>query len=157
MSVISHITFGTNDKERSAKFYDAVLGAIGFARLPKPPEKPLAYEKNGQMPTVYIYTPEGGRPATWGNGTLLHLSQIKGACSFVHDEALKAGKMSEGEPGPRPPLWRKLPCCLCARSRWQQTPGRLLRGRMKCSGFCSIVAEFPPRFYAALISWRQRP
>jgi len=36
--VISHITLGTNDKKRSATFYDAVLGAIGFSRLPKPPE-----------------------------------------------------------------------------------------------------------------------
>jgi hypothetical protein len=62
-------TLGTNDKERSAKFYDAVFGAIGFSRLPKPPEKPLAYERGGQMPTIYIYTPEDGRPATWGNGT----------------------------------------------------------------------------------------
>lgn len=67
MSIISHITLGTNDKERSASFYDAVLGAIGFTRLPKPPEKPLAYEKNNQMPTVYIYTPEDGRscPVAW--------------------------------------------------------------------------------------------
>ena len=69
MSVISHITLGTNDKSRSKSFYDAALGAIGFKRLPKPAEKPLAYERNGQMPTIYIYTPEDGRPATWGNGT----------------------------------------------------------------------------------------
>lgn len=47
MSIISHITLGTNDKERAAKFYNAVLGAIGFSRLPKPPEKPLAYERGG--------------------------------------------------------------------------------------------------------------
>jgi catechol 2,3-dioxygenase-like lactoylglutathione lyase family enzyme len=52
LTVISHITLGTNDKARSAKFYDAVLGALGFERLPKPPEKPLAYERDGQMPTI---------------------------------------------------------------------------------------------------------
>ena len=43
MSIISHITLGTNDKARSARFYDAVLGAIGLARLPKPPEIPALY------------------------------------------------------------------------------------------------------------------
>ncbi len=69
MSVISHITLDTNDKERSARFYDAVFDVLGFARLPKPPEKPLAYEKNGGMPTIYIYPPADKRPATWGNGT----------------------------------------------------------------------------------------
>ncbi|MBY5869081.1 VOC family protein [Rhizobium leguminosarum] len=103
MSVISHITFGTNDKERSARFYDAVLGAIGFNRLPKPSEKPLAYEKNGQMPTVYIYTPEDGRPATWGNGThVAFIADTRVQVNLFHQEAVKLGGMSEGAPGPRP-------------------------------------------------------
>ncbi|OBZ92397.1 lactoylglutathione lyase [Pararhizobium polonicum] len=102
MSVISHITLGTNDKERSAKFYDAVLGAIGFSRLPKPAEKPLAYEKNGQMPTIYIYTPEDGRPATWGNGTHVALiADTKAQVHRFHELALTLGGMDEGAPGPR--------------------------------------------------------
>ena len=70
MSVISHITLGTNDKSRSKAFYDAALGAIGFKRVPKPAEKPLAYDRNGQMPTIYIYTPEDGRPATPANRSM---------------------------------------------------------------------------------------
>ena len=103
MSAISHITLGTNDKSRAALFYNAVLGTIGFTRLPKPPEKPLAYEKNGQMPTVYIYTPEDGRPATWGNGT--HIAFIADNHAQVRDfhaQAMKAGGKDEGAPGPRP-------------------------------------------------------
>jgi catechol 2,3-dioxygenase-like lactoylglutathione lyase family enzyme len=70
-SVISHITLRTNNRERSERFYDAVLGAIGFSRLPKRPEKPLAYERDGKMPTIYIYTPEDGRPATWATARML--------------------------------------------------------------------------------------
>ena len=103
MSAISHITLGTNDKSRAALFYNAVLGTIGFTRLPKPPEKPLDYEKNGQMPTVYIYTPEDGRPATWGNGT--HIAFIADNHAQVRDfhaQAMKAGGKDEGAPGPRP-------------------------------------------------------
>jgi catechol 2,3-dioxygenase-like lactoylglutathione lyase family enzyme len=103
MSIISHFTFGTNDKERARKFYDAVLGAIGFSRLPKPPEKPLAYEKGGQMPTIYIYTPEDGRPATWGNGThVAFIAETKEQVHLFHEEALRFGGMCEGAPGPRP-------------------------------------------------------
>jgi catechol 2,3-dioxygenase-like lactoylglutathione lyase family enzyme len=102
MSVISHITFGTNDKARSAKFYDAVLGAIGFSRLSKPAEKPLAYEKNGQMPIIYIYTPEDGRPATWGNGThVAFVADTKAEVHAFHELALTLGGMDEGAPGPR--------------------------------------------------------
>ena len=102
MPIISHITFGTNDKARSAAFYDAVLGAIGFARLPKPPEKPLAYDRNGEMPTIYIYTPEDGRPATWGNGThVAFCADTRGQVDDFHALALKNGGMDEGKPGLR--------------------------------------------------------
>ncbi|MEO1729073.1 MAG: hypothetical protein AAFR95_18870 [Bacteroidota bacterium] len=68
MSAISHITLGSNDLARSGRFYDEVLGILGFKRLPKPPGKPPAYEKDG-MPTIYIYAPEDGRPATCVSAT----------------------------------------------------------------------------------------
>ena len=103
LSVLSHITLGTNDTERAARFYDAVLGALGVARLPKPPGKPPAYEKGGMMPTIYLYPPEDGRPATWGNGT--HLAFIAASRDEVHqfhELALTLGGRCEGKPGPRP-------------------------------------------------------
>ncbi|MEO0665521.1 MAG: VOC family protein [Pseudomonadota bacterium] len=102
MSVISHITFGTNDPERSGRFYDEVLGVLGFTRLPKPPGKPPAYEKGG-LPTIYLYRPEDGRPATWGNGT--HVAFVADTHQSVRDfhaAALRLGGVSEGAPGPRP-------------------------------------------------------
>lgn len=103
MSAISHITFGTNDKARSARFYDAVLGAIGFSRLPKPPEMPLAYERDGRMPTIYIYNPADGRPATWGNGThVAFVADTRQQVRDFHERALELGGMDEGSPGPRP-------------------------------------------------------
>jgi catechol 2,3-dioxygenase-like lactoylglutathione lyase family enzyme len=100
MSVLSHITLGTNDKEVSAQFYDAVLGALGFARLPKPAEKPLAYSKGNALPTVYIYTPVDGQPATWGNGThIAFLADTRGQVRSFHELALKWGGKDEGKPG----------------------------------------------------------
>jgi len=102
LTVISHITLGTNDKARSAKFYDAVLGALGFERLPKPPEKPLAYERDGQMPTIYIYSPADGRPATWGNGThIAFQADQRDMVDAFHAAALEYGGMDEGQPGLR--------------------------------------------------------
>lgn len=102
MAILSHITLGTNDKERSRRFYDAVLGAIGFIRLPKPPEKPLAYEKNGEMPTIYIYAPEDGRPATWGNGThVAFIAETRLQVLQFHAQGLALGGRDEGAPGLR--------------------------------------------------------
>ena len=103
MPSLSHITLGTNDKERAAAFYDAVLGALGFTRLPKPADKPLAYDRDGEGPTLYIYVPEDGRPATWGNGThLAFLADTRDQVHRFHECALRFGGMDEGPPGPRP-------------------------------------------------------
>ncbi len=102
MSVISHITLGTNDPDRAGRFYDAVLAVLGFERLPKPPGKPPAYE-NGGMPTIYLYTPEDGRPATWGNGThVAFAAQTQNAVNEFHRLALEFGGTCAGKPGPRP-------------------------------------------------------
>ncbi|WP_430473732.1 VOC family protein [Thalassospira lucentensis] len=102
MSIISHITFGTNDKSRAAVFYDAALATIGFKRLPKPAEKPLAYDRNGEMPTIYIYTPEDGRPATWGNGTHVAFNvDTRKQVDAFHAAALAHGGMDAGKPGLR--------------------------------------------------------
>lgn len=105
MSVISHITLGTNDTERAGRFYDAVLGVLGFERLPKPPGKPPAYQK-GDMPTIYLYPPEDGRPATWGNGThIAFTAETKDAVHAFHETALRFGGSCEGQPGRRPPYF----------------------------------------------------
>jgi catechol 2,3-dioxygenase-like lactoylglutathione lyase family enzyme len=100
--MISHITLGTNDTERAARFYDAVLGSLGCTRVPKPPGKPPADEKPG-MPTVYLYPPEDGRPATWGNGTdIAFVAPSREAVHRFHAAALRLGGSCEGAPGPRP-------------------------------------------------------
>ncbi|MGR3504230.1 VOC family protein [Pseudaestuariivita sp.] len=102
MYPLSHITLGTNDPARSGRFYDEVLGVLGFERLPKPPGKPPAYEKGG-MPTIYLYAPEDGRPATWGNGT--HVAFTAASHEEVrafHAAALRLGGSCAGAPGPRP-------------------------------------------------------
>lgn len=102
MSAFSHITLGTNDADRAAHFYDEVLGLLGFERLPKPPGKPPAYEKDGS-PTLYLYPPEDGRPATWGNGShIAFTAESRETVHAFHEAALRLGGSSEGEPGPRP-------------------------------------------------------
>jgi catechol 2,3-dioxygenase-like lactoylglutathione lyase family enzyme len=100
--MISHITLGTNDTARAARFYDTVLGILGCARVPKPEGKPPAYEKPG-MPTIYLYPPADGRPATWGNGThIAFVAPSRVAVEQFHAAALRLGGTCEGKPGPRP-------------------------------------------------------
>ena len=102
MSVISHITLGTNETERAGRFYDAVLAVLGFDRLEKPPGKPPAYQKGG-MPTIFLYPPEDGRPATWGNGThVAFVADTRLAVRAFHETALRMGGSCACAPGPRP-------------------------------------------------------
>lgn len=103
MSVLSHITLGTNDTARSVRFYDAVLGTLGWERLPRPPEKAPVYAKGGVNPMLYLYRPDDGRPATWGNGTHIAFeADSHAAVDAFHTLALENGGMSEGAAGPRP-------------------------------------------------------
>ena len=102
MTTISHLTLGTNDVPRAARFYDAVLGLLGFTRLDKPADFPLAYAKDGG-PTIFVYLPLDEKPATVGNGS--HIAFVADSREIVHqfhDTALAKGGSCEGPPGPRP-------------------------------------------------------
>ncbi|MGI9297210.1 MAG: VOC family protein [Gammaproteobacteria bacterium] len=103
MNPISHITLGTNDAARAADFYDAVLGVLDWARIPKPPEKPPAYCKNGKPPYLFLCLPENGLPATWGNGThIAFAADSREQVRRFYARATECGGADEGAPGPRP-------------------------------------------------------
>ena len=102
LPALSHITLGTNDTARAAKFYDAVLSTLGFSRIPKPPGKPPLYAKNDEMPYIYLHEPYDGRPATWGNGThIAFLAETRAEVDAFYTAAMEFGGSDEGPPGIR--------------------------------------------------------
>ncbi|WP_261841673.1 VOC family protein [Aliamphritea ceti] len=107
-SIFSHVTLGSNDIQKSAVFYDAVMPVLGLERIPKPAGKPPAYarpeaEGDGfELPYIYIYSPFNGEPASIGNGS--HLALQAGTIEQVqafYTAALKQGGSDEGAPGIR--------------------------------------------------------
>jgi catechol 2,3-dioxygenase-like lactoylglutathione lyase family enzyme len=66
--MFSHVMFGVNDLERSKKFYDALLGALGVG--PGVANK-NRYFYRSPTGTFGITTPIDGAPATQGNGSTL--------------------------------------------------------------------------------------
>jgi len=101
-SVFSHITLGTNDYDRAAKFYDASLAPLGLSRIPKSPGKPPLYARNDQMPYLSLYKPFDGRPATWGNGThVAFQAESRQQVDSFYEAALLNGGTDEGAPGVR--------------------------------------------------------
>lgn len=104
--MLSHVTIGTNDLERSGKFYDAVLGSLGLIRRTVTPDGgPPALcwvSKNASLPRFYVYTPFDGQPATVGNGSMIaFIAPSPKAVSEAFMKGIENGGTSEGNPGPR--------------------------------------------------------
>ncbi|MGE4430403.1 MAG: VOC family protein [Sphingobium sp.] len=97
--MFTHVYFGSNDIEKSKKFYDAALGALGYAAVPYP--NGAAYPSASGA--VIIAPPADGRPATFGNGHTLGFSAKSYAeVDAFHADGVAAGGTSEGAPGFRP-------------------------------------------------------
>ena len=96
---------GTNDIERSKRFYDAVLKVLGaggaIENTNKTGQRRLFYRHDGS--TFSITEPIDGNPATFGNGSTIgfkceSLDQVR----QFHDVAVTSGGTSiEEPPGPR--------------------------------------------------------
>jgi catechol 2,3-dioxygenase-like lactoylglutathione lyase family enzyme len=100
-SIISHVSLGTSDFDRAARFYDAVLETIGCRRLMEHPGGAIAWGK--AYPEFWLQLPIDGAPASVGNGTHIgFIATSREAVHAFHAAALKAGATDEGAPGPRP-------------------------------------------------------
>ncbi len=99
---IGYITLGAHDVEGALPFYDAVLGAIGYARGPL--DGGWAFYGKDGAPGVGICKPHDGQAPRGGNGVMIGFkaddqAQVKTA----YDAALANGGTDEGAPGFRPP------------------------------------------------------
>ena len=98
--MFSHVMVGVNDLERSKKFYDALLGAIGVA--PGVANK-NRYFYRSPTGTFGITTPINGEPATHGNGSTIGFTM---ASPEQADAFHAAGVANGGTTCEDPPGWR---------------------------------------------------
>ena len=99
LRMFHHVSLGSNDLDRSAAFYDAVLAAIGYRQI-KRSGRVLAYGINEV--TFTLERPIDGNSATVGNGS--HVAFLAGDRAMVddfHRTALAHGGSDEGAPGLR--------------------------------------------------------
>lgn len=99
--MIGYVTLGTNDIQRAAAFYDALLGVIGAGRFMES-ENFIAWAVAPDKPSLGVIKPYDGKPATAGNGTMISLTVDSNAkVDAVHRKAMELGGKDEGPPGPR--------------------------------------------------------
>ncbi len=99
--MLHHVSVGVADVERAAKFYDAVLGALGYKRVMEFMPYALAYGETA--PNFWIGLPHDQKSASVGNGAHVGFSaRSKAAVDKFHATALAHGGSDNGAPGPRP-------------------------------------------------------
>lgn len=109
--MFTYICLGTNNLERSIRFYDPVLATLGLSRCITGDiewDRSWAgwgtYNDGGVDETaLWLCRPFDGKPATDGNGTMVALiAKSWSAVNDFHTAALANGGASEGAPGLRP-------------------------------------------------------
>ena len=94
---------GTNDLEKSSKFYDSILVHLGMKRVTIT-ERYIGYSHSNEDDGVkfYITKPHNKENASAGNGTMVALAaETKEAVDKFHKTALENGAVDEGTPGLR--------------------------------------------------------
>ena len=103
--MFSHVMLGTNDIERSKRFYDAVLGVLGVGEpmrnVNKTGQARLFYRHDGG--TFCLSEPIDGEPATSANGATIGFKcDSPEQVQRFHDVAVAQGAISiEDPPGLR--------------------------------------------------------
>jgi predicted lactoylglutathione lyase len=99
--MIGYVTLGTNDREKSAKFYDALCGELGVGRMMEN-EQFIAWGKPGGGAGIGLTKPYDGNAASVGNGVMVALeAKDEAQIQRLYDIALANGGTCEGPPGPR--------------------------------------------------------
>lgn len=98
--MLSHVSLGTNDVDRSAAFYGPVLAVLGLRQIYRSAD---LVDYGTAMIELSLETPTDGSPASVGNG--VHVCFAAGSRAQVdefHAAALAHGGSDAGAPGLRP-------------------------------------------------------
>jgi catechol 2,3-dioxygenase-like lactoylglutathione lyase family enzyme len=99
--MLHHVSVGVADVEAAARFYDSVLGALGYRRVME--FLPYAIGYGEAAPEFWVQLPHNQQSASAGNGVHVGFAAAsQDAVKKFHAAALRAGATDEGAPGPRP-------------------------------------------------------
>ncbi len=98
--MIDHVSIAVRDLDRAARFYETVLGAIGYGKLDV---RPATVGFGKAYPEFWINLRAGMAQVAPDTGAHICLrAKSPGEVDAFHAAALKAGGRSDGAPGLRP-------------------------------------------------------
>jgi predicted lactoylglutathione lyase len=99
--MIGYVTLGTNDLDRSAKFYDALLADLGGKRF-MDNDRIVAWTAGPNSPGIGVCKPFDGKAASVGNGMMVAIAvDSPEKVQALYNKALQLGGTDEGAPGTR--------------------------------------------------------
>jgi catechol 2,3-dioxygenase-like lactoylglutathione lyase family enzyme len=102
--MIGYVTIGALDAEISGKFYDSVLGAIGYARAFSDGGWIGYGPKGSDTQDVFVCPPFDQQAARPGNGIMIAFkANTTAEVQAAYKAGLASGGADEGPPGARPP------------------------------------------------------
>lgn len=101
--MLSYVMIGTNDVTSAKRFFDPVLGAIGYRCFHEGSSLGYAPEGDpGKGHTVWVGHPYDGQPARPSNGTMIGFhAEKRSQVRAFHEAALSQGGTCDGPPGAR--------------------------------------------------------
>ncbi|QNH19500.1 VOC family protein [Xanthomonas sp. GW] len=105
--MLHHVSLGVADIERAARFYDAVLGALGYVRVwedlsPGDDDQAVGYGLPGGGDKLAIKMRGAGARAPGPGFHLAFAAPSRDAVAAFHEAALQHGGRSNGAAGLRP-------------------------------------------------------
>lgn len=99
--MFTHMFLGSNDMDRSRKFYEAALAPLGRQNVMPADQPRLIFPSESS--TLIVGPPANGEPATVANGfTVGFAAADMAAVDAFHAAGLANGGTDEGAPGHRP-------------------------------------------------------
>jgi catechol 2,3-dioxygenase-like lactoylglutathione lyase family enzyme len=100
LSMIHHVSVGSNDIARARRFYDPIMDLLGF-RLLQESDRSADYGVGDVL--FSVETPVNGQPATAGNGVhIAFQARDRTMVQAFHRLGREHGGRDGGEPGLRP-------------------------------------------------------
>jgi catechol 2,3-dioxygenase-like lactoylglutathione lyase family enzyme len=98
--MIDHVSISVSDLDRSTRFYESMLGAIGFTKLEV---RPTIVGFGKKYPEFWLNLRAATMPVAAGSGAHVCLrARTTAEVDAFHAAALAAGGLCDGTPGLRP-------------------------------------------------------
>lgn len=100
LSIMAHVSIGSNDFDSAVAFYDTLLATIGAKRIVEVPNMAIAWGK--QFPEFWVQLPHNGKQAETANGIhFAFLADSKDMVDQFYKTGIALGASDDGAPGPR--------------------------------------------------------